>query len=429
VSTTPIPIKTQGLADLMRALGSAARAATKVLSFAPNEMKNFALTHAAHTLRASKARILTANDHDLRHAEAKKLGDAAIERLRLDSDRIEAIAAGLEAVAALPDPIGVTLKKWKRPNGLRIRRVSVPLGVIGMIYESRPNVTADAGALCLKSGNPVILRSGSESQKSSAAIHACLEEGLMESGLPTAAIQLVPTSDRAAVGHMLADMAEFIDVIVPRGGRELIERVQREARVPVMGHLEGICHVYVDGTADLEMAKQIVLNSKMRRTGICGAAETLLVDAGAVQTHLAPLLDALLRAGCEVRGDSSCLLADSRVNPATEQDWRTEYLDAIISVRIVGNVDAAMAHIARFGSQHTDCIVSEDPAAVERFLTRVDSAIVLHNASTQFADGGEFGMGAEIGISTNKLHARGPVGVEQLTSYKYVVTGKGQIRG
>jgi glutamate-5-semialdehyde dehydrogenase len=428
VSTPPIPIKTQGLADLMRALGSAARAAAKVLSFAPNEMRNFALTHAAHTLRASKATILTANDHDMRHAQAKKLSDALIERLRLDGARIEAMAAGLEAIAALPDPIGVTLKKWERPNGLRIRRVSVPLGVIGMIYESRPNVTADAGALCLKSGNPVILRAGSESQKSSAAIHACLEEGLTEAGLPTAAIQLVPTSDRAAVGHMLSDMTDYIDVIVPRGGRDLIERVQKEARVPVIGHLEGVCHVYVDATADLEMAKQIVLNSKMRRTGVCGSAETLLIDSGAVQTHLGPLLETLLDAGCEVRGDSTCLLADPRVNPATEQDWYKEYLAAIISVRIVGNVDAAIAHIARFGSQHTDCIVSENPAAVERFLTRVDSAIVLHNASTQFADGGEFGMGAEIGISTNRLHARGPVGIEQLTSYKYIVTGKGQIR-
>jgi glutamate-5-semialdehyde dehydrogenase len=429
VSTPPTPIKQQqSLADLMRALGAAARAATKVLSFAPNEMKNAALAHAAHTLRASKATILAANDSDLRLAAAKELSDAQIERLKLDGSRIEAMATGLEAIAALPDPIGVTLKKWKRPNGMRIRRVSVPLGVIGMIYESRPNVTADAGALCLKSGNPVILRSGSESQKSSAAIHACLEAGLMEAGLPTAAIQLVPTSDRSAVGHMLADMAEYIDVIVPRGGRALIERVQKEARVPVIGHLEGVCHVYVDRAADLEMAKRIVLNSKMRRTGICGAAETLLVDAGAVQTHLGALLEALLEAGCEVRGDSTCTLANARVKPATEQDWHTEYLDAIISVRVVGSLDAAIAHISRFGSQHTDCIVSEDPAAAERFLTRVDSAIVLHNASTQFADGGEFGMGAEIGISTGKIHARGPVGVEQLTSYKYLVTGKGQIR-
>jgi len=427
MSMPSTPAQQQSLADLMRALGAAARAATGVLAFAPNELKNRALEHAAAVLRASQAKILASNEHDLRLAAAK-MSTAQLERLRLDGARIEAMAAGLEAIAALPDPIGVTLKKWKRPNGMRIRRVSVPLGVIGIIYESRPNVTADAGALCLKSGNPVILRSGSESQKSSAAIHACLEQGLMTAGLPTAAIQLVPTSDRAAVGHMLADMADYIDVIVPRGGRQLIERVRKEARVPVIGHLEGVCHVYVDRSADLEMAKRIVVNAKMRRTGICGAAETLLVDAGGVQTHLGPLLEALLDAGCQVRGDSSCVLADSRVKPATEQDWYTEYLDAIISVRVVGNVDAAIAHIGRFGSQHTDCIVCEDPLAAERFLTRVDSAIVLHNASTQFADGGEFGMGAEIGISTDKFHARGPVGVEQLTSYKYMVTGNGQIR-
>jgi glutamate-5-semialdehyde dehydrogenase len=428
MSMPTTPAQQQSLADLMRALGAAARAAANVLAFAPNELKNRALEHAAAVLRASQAKILGANEHDLRLAASKEMSAPQLERLRLDGARVEAMAAGLEAVAALPDPIGVTLKKWKRPNGMRIRRVSVPLGVIGIIYESRPNVTADAGALCLKSGNPVILRSGSESQKSSAAIHACLEQGLMTAGLPTAAIQLVPTSDRAAVGHMLADMSDYIDVIVPRGGRELIERVQREARVPVIGHLEGVCHVYVDRSADLEMAKRIVVNAKMRRTGICGAAETLLVDAGAVQTHLGPLLQALLDAGCQVRGDSSCVLADSRVKPATEQDWYTEYLDAIISVRVVGGVDAAIAHIGRFGSQHTDCIVCEDPVAAERFLTRVDSAIVLHNASTQFADGGEFGMGAEIGISTDKFHARGPVGVEQLTSYKYLVTGDGQIR-
>jgi glutamate-5-semialdehyde dehydrogenase len=416
------------LADLMRALGAAARAASNVLAYAPNELKNRALEHAAAVLRASQARILAANEHDLRQAATKEVAAAQLERLRLDPGRIEAMARGLEDIAALPDPIGVTLKKWTRPNGMRIRRVSVPLGVLGIIYESRPNVTADAGGLCLKSGNPVILRSGSESQKSSAAIHACLEQGLSAAGLPTAAIQLVPTSDRAAVGHMLADMSEYIDLIVPRGGRQLIERVQKEARVPVMGHLEGICHVFVDRSADLEMAKRIVVNAKMRRTGICGAAETLLIDAGCVQTHLGPLLEALFDAGCEVRGDSSCVQADRRVRPATEQDWHTEYLDAIISVRVVGNVEAAIAHISRFGSQHTDCIISEDPSAAELFLTRVDSAIVLHNASTQFADGGEFGMGAEIGISTDKFHARGPVGVEQLTSYKYLVTGNGQIR-
>ena len=428
MSTPSVNIKQQSLADLMQALGSAARAAGKVLAFAPNELKNAVLTHAAGLLRSSQDKLLAANEQDLRLAAAKQMSAAQLDRLRLDAARIETMAQGLEAVAALPDPVGVTLRKWVRPNGMRIRRVTVPLGVIGMIYESRPNVTADAGAICLKSGNPVILRSGSESQKSSTAIHACLEEALMEQGLPSAAIQLVPTSDRAAVGHMLADMTDYIDVIVPRGGRQLIERVQKEARVPVIGHLEGVCHVYVDRSADLEMAKRIVLNSKMRRTGICGAAETLLVDAGAVHTHLAPLLETLLAAGCEVRGDSTCVLADARVQAATEQDWYTEYLDAIISVRVVGNLDAAIAHIGRFGSQHTDCIVSEDAAAAERFLTRVDSAIVLHNASTQFADGGEFGMGAEIGISTDKFHARGPVGVEQLTSYKYIVSGKGQIR-
>jgi len=422
------PAQLESLADLMRALGAAARAAANVLAFAPNELKNRALAHAAAALRASLPKILAANEHDMRLAASKQMSAAHLERLRLDAARIEAMAAGLEAIAALPDPIGVTLKKWKRPNGMRIRRVSVPLGVIGIIYESRPNVTADAGGLCLKSGNPVILRSGSESQKSSAAIHACLEQGLLAAGLPAAAIQLVPTSDRAAVGHMLADMAEYIDIIVPRGGRPLIERVQKEARVPVIGHLEGVCHVYVDRSADLSMAKRIVVNAKMRRTGICGAAETLLIDAGCVSTHLGALLGALFDAGCQVRGDSSCVLADSRVQPATEQDWYTEYLDAIISARVVGNVDAAIAHIGRFGSQHTDCIVCEDPATAERFLTHVDSAIVLHNASTQFADGGEFGMGAEIGISTDKFHARGPVGVEQLTSYKYLVTGNGQIR-
>ena len=428
MSTPPTPIKQQSLADLMRALGAAARAASKVLAFAPEELKNAALSHAAAALRASQAKILAANELDLRPAAALEMSAAQLERLRLDGARIEAMATGLEAIAALPDPIGVTLHKWKRPNQMRIRRVSVPLGVIGMIYESRPNVTADAGALCLKSGNSVILRAGSESRRSSAAIHECLVEGLIQAGLPAAAIQLVPTGDRAAVGHMLADMADYIDVIVPRGGRKLIERVQREARVPVIGHLEGICHVYVDGTSDLEMAARIVLNSKMRRTGICGAAETLLIDAGAVQTHLRPLLAVLLNAGCEVRGDSNCLLADPRGKPSTEQDWHTEYLDAIISVRVVASLDAAIEHISRYGSQHTDCIVSEDAAAAERFLTHVDSAIVLHNASTQFADGGEFGMGAEIGISTSKIHARGPVGVEQLTSYKYIVSGKGQIR-
>jgi glutamate-5-semialdehyde dehydrogenase len=320
------------------------------------------------------------------------------------------------------------LAEWSRPNGMLIQRVCVPLGVIGIIYESRPNVTADAGALCLKSGNAVILRGGSESARSSAAIHACLQEGLGAAGLPAACIQWVPTTDRAAVGHMLADMADAIDVIVPRGGKSLISRVQKEARVPVIGHLEGVCHVFVDRGAQLEMAKRIVVNAKMRRTGVCGAAETLLIDRGCAATHLAPLVQALLGAGCEVRGDEAAASVDARVKAASEQDWYCEYLDAIIAVRVVDDIAAAIAHVARYGSQHTECIVTDDPAAAERFLREVDSAIVLHNASTQFADGAEFGMGAEIGISTDKFHARGPVGVEQLTSYKYVVRGSGQTR-
>jgi glutamate-5-semialdehyde dehydrogenase len=328
----------------------------------------------------------------------------------------------------LPDPIGRTIAEWERPNGLRIQRVVVPLGVIGIIYESRPNVTADAGALCLKSGNAVILRGGSESQHSSRALHQCLERGLVTAGLAAECIQLVPTSDRAAVGYMLAAMSEYLDVIVPRGGRTLVERVQREARVPVIGHLEGNCHVYIDRDADLAMARVIAVNAKMRRTGICGAAETLLLDSGCASTHLAPIVHDLLAAGCEVRGDPSVQRVDPRVRAASEDDWYTEYLDAIIAARVVDGVDAAIAHIARYGSAHTESIVTENPATAERFLQRVDSAIVLHNASTQFADGGEFGMGAEIGISTDRFHARGPVGVEQLTSYKYVVRGAGQVR-
>jgi glutamate-5-semialdehyde dehydrogenase len=338
------------------------------------------------------------------------------------------MAVGVEQIARLPDPIGTVLTEWVRPNGLRIQRVRVPLGVIGIIYESRPNVTCDAGALCLKSGNAAILRGGSESHRSSAAIHACLVDGLRAAGLPEASIQLVPTTDRAAVGYMLAGMTDWIDVIVPRGGKSLVARVQQEARVPVIGHLEGNCHVYVDRAADLNMARAIVRNAKLRRTGICGAAETLLVDAACVETHLAPIVRDLLDAGCEVRGDATVRKADPRVRPATEDDWYTEYLDAVIAAKVVENVDDAIAHIARYGSAHTESIVTEDPVAAERFLSRVDSAIVLHNASTQFADGGEFGMGAEIGISTDRFHARGPVGVEQLTSYKYVVRGTGQVR-
>jgi glutamate-5-semialdehyde dehydrogenase len=338
------------------------------------------------------------------------------------------MALGLESIAALPDPIGAVTAEWTRPNGLTIQRVRVPLGVIAIIYESRPNVTADAGGLCLKSGNAVILRPGSESVRSSAAIHACLEVGLEAAGLPLTAIQRVPTTDREAVRYLLAGMTDYIDVVVPRGGRGLIERVRREARVPVIGHLDGNCHVYVDRDADLNMARAIVLNAKLRRTGVCGAAETLLVDRAAAATLLGPLLGALLDAGCEVRGDAACRAADPRVRAATEDDWRTEYLDAIIAARLVDGVDGAIEHIARYGSAHTESIVTGNAAAAERFLGSVDSAIVLHNASTQFADGGEFGMGAEIGISTDKFQARGPVGVEQLTSYKYVVRGAGQVR-
>jgi glutamate-5-semialdehyde dehydrogenase len=416
------------VADLMQDMGKAARSAAQVLAFATSEQKNRALVTAAATLRDSGATVLAANQADLRAAAQSRLTPALLDRLRLDEPRLEAMARGLEEIAQLRDPIGVRLAEWTRPNGMLIQRVCVPLGVVGIIYESRPNVTADAGALCLKSGNAVILRGGSESMRSSAAIHDCLQQGLTAAGLPAASIQSVPTSDRAAVGHMLTDMADSIDVIVPRGGKSLIARVQKDARIPVIGHLEGVCHVYVDRGANLQMAVRIAVNAKMRRTGVCGSAETLLIDRACASTHLAPLIGALLEAGCEVRGDDLARRVDARVKPADEQDWFTEYLDAIIAVRVVDDVDAAIAHIGRYGSQHTECIVTDDGAAAERFLTRVDSAIVLHNASTQFADGGEFGMGAEIGISTDKFHARGPVGVEQLTSYKYLVRGSGQIR-
>jgi glutamate-5-semialdehyde dehydrogenase len=416
------------VAELMQSIGSAARAAALVVAAASSAQKNRALMAAGAALRDSRAAILAANDEDMREAASRGLSAAMLDRLRLDAARVEAMARGLEDIARLEDPIGARLAEWSRPNGLRIARVCVPLGVIGIIYESRPNVTADAGALCLKSGNAVILRAGSESSRSSGAIHACLVQGLAAAGLPATCIQLVPTADRAAVGHMLADMADSIDVIVPRGGKNLIARVRKEARVPVIGHLEGVCHVYVDRAANLQMAQRIVVNAKMRRTGVCGSAETLLVDRACADTHLSPLVKSLLDAGCEVRGDAATLSADARVKPAAEQDWYAEYLDAIIAVRVVAGVDAAIAHIAHYGSQHTECIVTEDAAAAERFLNRVDSAIVLHNASTQFADGGEFGMGAEIGISTDKFHARGPVGVSQLTSYKYVVHGTGQVR-
>jgi glutamate-5-semialdehyde dehydrogenase len=412
----------------MQGIGQSARQAALVLALASTEQKNRALRAGAAALRAQAAEILAANDGDMHQAATRGLSGALIDRLRLDDKRVEAMARGLEDIERLADPIGRRLAEWVRPNGMQIQRICVPLGVVGIIYESRPNVTADAGALCLKSSNAVILRGGSESARSSAAIHECLGSGLEAAGLPRTCVQLVPTTDRAAVGYMLADMAGSIDVIVPRGGKSLIARVRQEARVPVIGHLEGVCHVYVERCADLDMARRIVLNAKMRRTGICGSAETLLVDRACAATHLAPLVATLLDAGCEVRGDEPSARADPRVKPATEQDWYTEYLDAIISVRVVDGVDAAIEHIRRYGSQHTECIVTDDSAAAERFLARVDSAIVLHNASTQFADGGEFGMGAEIGISTDKFHARGPVGVEQLTSYKYVVRGAGQIR-
>jgi glutamate-5-semialdehyde dehydrogenase len=413
---------------VMDAIGRGARSAAPVLELAPSGQKNHALRAAAAALRARRHKILAANERDMQEAQEEQASAALLDRLRLDENRIEAMARALEDIAGLPDPIGTVLAEWTRPNGMHIQRRRVPLGVIGIIYESRPNVTADAGALCLKSGNAVILRGGSESARSNAAIHACLQEGLQVAGLPSASIQLVPTTDRAAVGYMLAEMSRYIDVIVPRGGKQLIERVQREARVPVIGHLEGLCHVFVERAADLSMAEEIVLNSKLRRTGVCGAAETLLVDRDCAPTHLGPLVKALLEAGCEVRGDETTRRCDQRVQSATEQDWSTEYLDAVIAVRVVEGLDAAIEHIRRYGSRHTDCIVTQDPAAAEQFLTRVDSAIVLHNASTQFADGGEFGMGAEIGISTDKFHARGPVGVEQLTSYKYVVRGSGQVR-
>jgi glutamate-5-semialdehyde dehydrogenase len=418
----------QEIEALMAPIGRAAVEAAQALALAGTAQKNAALAAAAQALRARAAGILAANAHDVKAGEAAGLSGAMLDRLKLDAARVEAMAAGVEQIAALPDPVGTVMAEWVRPNGLRIQRVRVPLGVIGIIYESRPNVTCDAGALCLKSGNAAILRGGSESHHSSTAIHSCLVEGLRAAGLPEACIQLVPTTDRAAVGYMLAAMTDSIDVIVPRGGKSLVKRVQQEARVPVIGHLEGNCHVYVDRAADLNMARAIVKNAKLRRTGICGAAETLLVDEGCVQSHLAPIVRDLLDAGCEVRGDATVQLIDPRVRPATEDDWYTEYLDSIIAARVVGSVDEAIAHIARYGSAHTESIVTEDPVAAEKFLSRVDSAIVLHNASTQFADGGEFGMGAEIGISTDRFHARGPVGVEQLTSYKYVVRGGGQVR-
>ena len=428
MTRTPIPSGTVDIEALMRGLGEAALAAQPVLERAPRAQKDAALRAAADALRGRRAALLEANAADMAAARAKGLKGAMLDRLQLDDARLESMARGLEDIAALEDPVGRVLAEWTRPNGLRIARVAVPLGVVGIIYESRPNVTADAGALCLKSGNAVILRGGSESAHSSSVIHACLQEGLRTAGLPEACIQLVPVTDRAAVGVMLAGMTDQLDVVVPRGGKGLVKRVQEEARVPVIGHLDGNCHVYVDAAADLRMATTIALNAKLRRTGVCGAAETLLVDRACAATHLAPLVQALLEAGCEVRGDVAAQRVDPRVAAATEDDWFTEYLDAVIAVRVVDGVQGAIDHIAKYGSAHTESIVTEDAAAAQRFLGEVDSAIVLHNASTQFADGGEFGMGAEIGISTDRFHARGPVGVEQLTSYKYVVRGAGQVR-
>ena len=409
----------------MVAMGAAARAAATMLAKAPTAAKNRALRGAAERMRGAGEALLAANRRDLE--EARALGPALRDRLALDDDRIEAMARGLEEVAALDDPVGTVVDGWERPNGLAISRVRVPLGVIGIIYESRPNVTADAGALCLKSGNAVILRGGSESFHSSRAIHSCLAHGLAGARLPAATVQLVGTRDRAAVGELLR-LSDHVDVIVPRGGRSLIERVRAESRIPVISHLDGNCHVYVDRAADPGMARDIVHNAKLRRTGICGAAESLLVDRPAVASHLPAILEDLIAAGCEVRGDEETRRLDSRVAAAGEEDWSTEYLDSIISVKVVDGVEQAIAHIERYGSHHTESIVTEDPAAAERFLAEIDSGIVLHNASTQFADGGEFGMGAEIGISTSKFHARGPVGVEQLTSVKYLVRGSGQTR-
>ena len=414
--------------ELMMTLGHAARAAARVLALAPAEQKNQALMAMAAKIRRSAADILSENLRDLENARLKELKGSFLDRLTLNEARLEAMAKGLEEIAALPDPVGKVMAKWTRPNGLEISRVRVPIGVIGIIYESRPNVTADAGGLCLKSGNAAILRGGSDSFHTSAAIIACLQRGLDIAGLPRTAIQMVPNADRDCVGLMLEGLGGTLDLIVPRGGKSLVARVQQDARVPVFSHLEGICHVYVDKAADPAMAQKIVLNAKMRRTGICGSAETILIDRAGAERTLKPIISTLIDAGCEVRGDEDCRKTDPRVKPATEEDWSTEYLDAIVSMRLVDGVDEAMAHITRYGSQHTDSIVTEDQATAERFLKELDSAIVLHNASTQFADGGEFGFGAEIGIATGKLHARGPVGVEQLTTFKYQVRGAGQTR-
>jgi len=419
---------TGDIAAAMAEIGRNGRLAARALALASPAQKDRALDLMAAAVRAQKSQILAANADDLVEARAAGLTGAVLDRLTLDASRVEGIAEAIEAVRALKDPVGIVMESWTRPNGMTIERVRVPVGVIGIIYESRPNVTADAGVLCLKSGNAAILRGGSDSTRSSRAIHAALELGLREAGLPVAAIQLVPTRDRAAVGMMLTGLDGNLDVIVPRGGKSLVARVQAEARVPVFAHLEGVCHVYIDKAASLDMAKKIVLNAKMRRTGVCGAAETLLVDRAAAATYLEPLVEMLIDAGCEIRGDKATQAVDARVKQASEEDWSTEYLDAIIAVAVVDGVGAAIEHIEHYGSHHTDAIITADQATAERFLAEVDSAIVLHNASTQFADGGEFGFGAEIGIATGRLHARGPVGARELTTYKYVVRGDGQVR-
>lgn len=411
----------------VRRIAAAARHSLPALAKAGRAAKDAALRAAAASIRANAARIKEENAKDLRLAGQKGLSAAMRDRLLLDDRRIEDIAKALEAVADLPDPVGQTIAEWERPNGLRIARVRVPLGVIGIIYESRPNVTADAGGLCLKSGNAAILRGGSESFHSSTAIAECLRDGLRRGNLPADSIQLVPTRDREAVGAMLR-MSDLIDIIVPRGGKSLIERVMKESRIPVIAHLEGNCHVYIHEKADPEIARRVTLNAKMRRTGVCGAAESLLIDRAIAARQLPAIVDDLAGAGCEIRGDPAARSIDGRIVPASDADWDTEYLDAIISLKIVDGLPAAIEHVNRHGSHHTDAIITEDAEAAERFLAEVDSAIVLHNASTQFADGAEFGMGAEIGISTGKLHARGPVGAEQLTSFKYVVRGDGQTR-
>jgi glutamate-5-semialdehyde dehydrogenase len=416
------------LTTLMTDLGHRARAAARVLALAPPEQKDRALEAMERAIRAHADTILAANAEDVADAKASGANSAFVDRLTLTPARVEAMAEGIATVRDIADPVGIVTESWQRPNGMTIERVRVPLGVVAVIFESRPNVAADAGVLCLKSGNAVILRGGSESFRSCRAIHQCLVEGLREAGLPEAAITLVPTRDRAAVGLLLGGLDGAVDVIVPRGGKSLVARVESEARVPVFAHLEGVNHVYVDRSAELDMAKAIVLNAKMRRTGVCGAAETLLVDRAAAATHLKPLIAMLIESGCEVRGDDAVQRADSRAKPASDEDWDTEYLDAVIAAKVVDGVDAAIDHIHRHGSHHTDAIVAEDAKAAQKFLGEVDSAIVLHNASTQFADGGEFGFGAEIGIATGKFHARGPVGAEQLTTFKYRIHGSGQTR-